>query len=220
MLSHELIAQYGVLIVFLSVFGSSVGLPLPASPTLVIAGASLSFATDGLSSTFTQSGAMLAAAVIGGALGDLVWFQSGKRYRERTFHCVCSLLMAHRTRMAAIERFFGRWGVRLLLIARFVPGLSLIAAPLCGAMAVQLRSFVLHDCVGLGLWALVALSVGAMFASQIDRTVALFFRYGWQALMAIVVALALVIAYRHVRRLLPERTRERLPIGAGASTKI
>jgi uncharacterized membrane protein YdjX (TVP38/TMEM64 family) len=126
-----------------------------------------------VSSSFGQFGAMLGAAVIGGALGDVVWFMCGKRYGTRALHWVSKLLPGRQTGIVHMERFFERYGVRVLVIARFLPGLSLVSVPLCGAVAVRWRSFVLHDCAGLGLWAATTLAVGAMFASQVDHTAAL-----------------------------------------------
>ncbi|SAK97449.1 rhodanese domain-containing protein [Caballeronia hypogeia] len=219
MLSHELIARYGILIVFLNVFGSSIGLPLPAAPTLVMVGASMSLALGDVSSSVGQFGAMLGAAVIGGALGDVVWFLCGKRYGTRALQWVCKLLPGQRTSIGQMERFFERYGVRVLMIARFIPGLSLVSVPLCGAVAIRWRWFVLHDCVGLGLWAAATLAVGAMFASQIEHTIALFWRFCWPALAAIALVLALPISCRFLQRVFRERTRTRAP-GADTSAHI
>ncbi|WP_296651413.1 DedA family protein [Paraburkholderia sp.] len=218
MLLSELIARYGVLIVFLNVFGSSVGLPLPASPTLIMVGASMSLATGGLSSTFTQLGEVVGAAVIGGVLGDLVWFQCGKRYGVRTLYSVCKLLMARQTCIGPMQRFFGRWGVRVLVVARFVPGLSFVSVLLCGVMAIPLRSFILQDGAGLALWASVAVVAGAMFAATIERTVALIWRFGWQASIAFGFACVLYGLYRRLRAARHEGTNMKARIGAGAAS--
>ncbi len=53
--------------------------------------------------------------------------------------------------MKKTERFFGRWGVRVLLVAKFIPGLSLVSVPLAGAMGVKMRSFITHDALGIAL---------------------------------------------------------------------
>ncbi|OLL28620.1 hypothetical protein BTH42_26865 [Burkholderia sp. SRS-W-2-2016] len=211
MLSHELIARYGVLIVFLNVFGSSLGLPLPAAPTLVMVGASMSLALGDVSSSVGQFGAMLGAAVIGGALGDVVWFICGKRFGTRALHWVGKLLPGRQTGIGHMERFVERYGVRVLVVARFLPGLSLVSVPLCGAVAVRWRSFVLHDCAGLGLWAAATLAVGAMFAPQIEHTVALLWRFCWPALAAIALLLALYMSCRYLRRVFRERARASAP---------
>jgi membrane protein DedA with SNARE-associated domain len=168
MFSHELIAQYGVLVVFLSVLGSSLGLPVPAMPTLVTVGASITIATSTRLAAVSHFASMLGAAAAGGLLGDMVWYQGGKRFGERKLRRVCSLALSRDKCLTKTERFFGQWGVRVLIVARFVPGLSLVAVPLCGAMAVRLRYFVAYDCAGVILWASVALAVGGAFAAQIE----------------------------------------------------
>ncbi|MDR6412726.1 DedA family protein/thiosulfate sulfurtransferase GlpE [Paraburkholderia terricola] len=212
MMSHELIARYGILVVFLNVLGSSLGLPLPVLPTLITVGASTALAMNLASSTYLNFATILGSAVIGGVLGDLVWFQGGKRYGERTLHTVCKLSLSRETCVRKTERFFGRWGVRVLIVARFVPGLSLVAVPLCGAMAVRLRSFVLHDCVGVALWAFVGLAIGALFASQIDVVFVLISRLGWQALIVIATALMLYVLYRYCRRIMLAKALEKARI--------
>jgi membrane protein DedA with SNARE-associated domain/rhodanese-related sulfurtransferase len=215
MMSHEMIARYGTLVVFLNVLGSSLGLPLPAIPTLITVGAGIALATHVASSTLLQCATILGAAVIGGVLGDLVWFQGGKRYGKRTLHTVCTLSQSRKACVRTTERFFGRWGVRVLVVARFVPGLSLVAVPLCGAMAVRLRAFVLHDCVGIALWASIGLAIGTLFASQIDAIFALVARLGSRAFIVIGIAPVLYFLYRHGRRHMLANALGKARISAG-----
>ena len=148
-------------------------------------------------------------------LGDLIWYQGGKRYGERALHTVCKLSLSRETRVRKAERFFGRWGVRVLIIARFVPGLSLVAVPLCGAMTVRLRSFVLHDCAGVALWASTGLVIGAIFASQIDTISVLVSQLGCQALIAIRIASTLCVLYRYCRQILLAKALVKARISVG-----
>ncbi|UXU85733.1 DedA family protein/thiosulfate sulfurtransferase GlpE [Burkholderia sp. S-53] len=215
MMSHEMIARYGTLVVFLNVLGSSLGLPLPAIPTLITVGAGIALVTHVASSTFLHFSTILGAAMIGGLLGDLVWFQGGKRYGKRTLHTVCKLSQSREACVRTTEQFFGRWGVRVLVVARFVPGLSLVAVPLCGAMAVRLRSFILYDCAGIALWASIGLAIGTLFASQIDVIFALVARLGWRALIVIGIAPALYVLYRYCRRQMLANALAKARISAG-----
>ncbi|KAA0997657.1 hypothetical protein FVF58_48175 [Paraburkholderia panacisoli] len=215
MLSHEVIARYGVLVVFLNVAGSSLGLPLPVIPTLITIGAGIALTTHVASSTLLHFATIIGAAMMGGLLGDLVWFQGGKRYGESTLHIVCKLSLSRETCVRKTERFFGRWGVRVLLVARFLPGLSLVAVPLCGAMAVRLRSFILHDSAGVALWASVGLTISAVFASQIDGVFALMAHLGWHTLIVIGITLALYVSYRYCRRILLAKALEKARISVG-----
>ncbi|CAM3918957.1 hypothetical protein GCM10027287_38230 [Bordetella muralis] len=213
MVSHEIIAHYGVLVVFLNVLGASLGLPLPVIPTLITIGASSAIASPTVTAMLPQLAIILGAAVTGGILGDLVWFHGGKRYGERTLYTVCSLSLSRETCIARTENFFSRWGVRLLIVARFIPGLSLVSVPLCGAMAVRLRSFLWHDCAGVALWASSGLIIGGVFASQIEEIFALLSELGWRALVIIGSALPLYIVYRYWRRAMVARALRKTQIG-------
>ena len=141
-------------------------------------------------------------------IGDFIWFQGGRRYGERTLQTVCTLSMSREKCVQRTERFFGRWGVSVLIVARFIPGLSLVAVPLCGAMAVRLPAFFSYDCAGVTLWAAVGLIIGIAFASEVDVIFALISHLGWQALLVIGFVLALYILYRFCRRTTLENALE------------
>jgi membrane protein DedA with SNARE-associated domain/rhodanese-related sulfurtransferase len=212
--SHELIAQYGALVVFLSVLGASLGLPVPAMPTLITVGASITIATGAQQSAVSHFASTLGAAALGGVLGDLVWYEGGRRFGERTLRTVCLLSSSRDSCVRKTERFFGRWGVRVLIVARFVTGLSLVAVPLCGAMAVRLRYFIACDCAGVALWASIALAIGGAFAAQIDLLFAVISHLGWRALSIVASALALYCCYRYCRHLMLSKALETSRIDA------
>jgi membrane protein DedA with SNARE-associated domain/rhodanese-related sulfurtransferase len=212
MLSRELIERYAGLVVFLNVLGASLGLPLPVMPTLVTVGATVAIAAGGVSSVLTHFAAHLGVAIVGGVAGDLVWFAGGKRYGERTLHTVCKLSLSQETCVKKTERFFGRWGVRVLIVARFVPGLSLVAVPLCGAMAIKLRSFIVHDCLGVALWAAAGLTIGGLFAAQFDRIFRAVSHVGWQTFGIAGVAVAAYLLYRYGRRIVLAKGLEKARI--------
>lgn len=98
------------------------------------------------------------------------------------------------------EQFFGRWGVRVLAIARFVPGLSLVSVPMAGALGTRYRTFAGYDALGALLWAGVGLTIGLTFAEQIDWLFAGASRLGRVAIVVIVALLAVYTSVRWVRR--------------------
>ncbi|MCX4155042.1 MULTISPECIES: DedA family protein [Paraburkholderia] len=192
MFSHELLSRYGALIVFFSVLFSSLGLPFPSITTLITIGASITITRYDFARTLFHCAILVAAAVSGGLLGDLLWFQGGKRYGRRTLQLVSRLSFTRQSYVTGFEYFFYRRGARTLLIARFVPGLSLIAVPLCGAMAIKTRSFILHDCVSVSTWACAGLLAGALFARQIDALFAHLHQSGWQVSLLGIVPVVLL----------------------------
>ncbi|MGV7244962.1 DedA family protein/thiosulfate sulfurtransferase GlpE [Caballeronia sp. M23-90] len=205
---HDLADRYGPAIVFFNVMGAALGLPVPAMPTLIVVGASVAMMGANGHAVLPHLALMLAIAVVGGVLGDLVWFQGGRRYGDRTLKTICKLSLSRDTCVKKTERFFGRWGVRVLLVAKFIPGLSLVSVPLAGAMGVRTRSFIAHDGVGVALWAAVGLLVGVAFAAQLDMVFAMIAQLGRQALIVVAIALAGYVAYRYWRRKMLMKTLE------------
>ncbi len=189
MLLHQLVDKFGPAIVFVNVMGSALGLPVSALPTLVIVGA-----------FWLPLLGVLCMAVAGGVLGDLVWFQGGRKYGDKTLKTICKLSLSRDTCVKETERFFGKWGVRVLLVSKFIPGLSLVSVPLACAMGVKLRSFIAHDGAGIAIWSAVGLTVGVVFAAQLEMFFAMMSQLGRQALIVIATLLAIYVAYRWWRR--------------------
>jgi membrane protein DedA with SNARE-associated domain/rhodanese-related sulfurtransferase len=200
MLLHQLVDKFGPAIVFVNVMGSALGLPVPAMPTMIIVGASIALMAVNGAAFWPPLIGVLCVAVAGGVLGDLVWFQGGRKYGDKTLKTICRLSLSRDTCVKKTERFFGRWGVRVLLVSKFIPGLSLVSVPLAGAMGVRLRSFIAHDGAGIAIWSAVGLSLGVIFAAQLEMFFAMMSQLGRQAIMVIAALLAIYVAYRWWRR--------------------
>jgi len=194
---HDLVAKYGPEMVFLNVLGAALGLPIPATPTLIVIGASVAMAPANM---WPHLCLILALSVCASLLGDSFWFNAGRRYGNKTLYTLCKLSLSRDTCMKQTERFFGRWGLRVLFAAKFIPGLSLVSVPLAGAMGVKLSSFIKYDSAGAALWAVCGLGVGVIFAYQLDFLFAELNLYGRDTIGIIVVALAGYVAYRWWRR--------------------
>ncbi|CAE6686048.1 hypothetical protein R75461_04807 [Paraburkholderia nemoris] len=207
MFSHELLSRYGALIVFFSVLASSLGLPFPSITTLMTLGASIATARYDFARTLLHFVILLGAAVSGGVLGDFLWFQGGKHYGKRALQLICKLSFTRQSYIARFEYFFSRRGARALMIVRFVPGLSLIAVPLCGAMAIKTRSFILHDCASVSVWACAGLLAGALLADRLGALFAHLHQAGWQVWLLGIVAVVLPCYVW-----LAHRTRTRTPM--------
>ncbi|MBN3857754.1 MULTISPECIES: DedA family protein/thiosulfate sulfurtransferase GlpE [unclassified Paraburkholderia] len=194
---HDLIAQYGPALVFLNVLAGALGLPVPAMPALVLFGAMAAMHPGSIGQ---QVAPVLGLSVVAMLIGDSVWFMAGRLYGGNTLKTLCKLSLSRDTCVKKTERFFGRWGVRVLAIAKFVPGLSLVSVPLAGAMGTPYRQFVGFDGIGAALWSGTGLLIGVLFAPQIDMMLAGASRLGRLAAVVVVVLLLLYAAYRWTRR--------------------
>jgi membrane protein DedA with SNARE-associated domain/rhodanese-related sulfurtransferase len=194
---HDLVEQYGPALVFANVLAASLGLPVPAMPCLVLFGAMAAMhpATVG-----TQLASVLILAIFATLIGDSVWYLAGRIYGGNTLKTLCKLSLSRDTCVKKTERFFGRWGVRVLAVAKFVPGLAIVSIPMAGAMGTTYRTFLTYDSIGAALWSGTGLIIGAIFAPQIDMLMAGAGRLGRMAGVIILVLLLLYATYRWIRR--------------------
>lgn len=155
-----LIGQYGLLIIFALVLLEQLGLPLPALPALILAGA---LAAGGELSL----PALFGAAALACLAGDAVWYAAGRRYGNRVLKTLCRVSLSPDFCVNQAQANFDRWGMGLLVIAKYIPGLSTMVPPLAGAMRVSWSAFLLFDGIGTLLWVATGLGAGYLMHSQI-----------------------------------------------------
>ena len=195
-MAHEIIAllaQYGLLLVFCNVLVEQAGVPVPALPTLVVAGA---LAANGQ----LPAGGVVLAAVLACLISDLAWYAAGRRFGGRVLRTICRISLSPDSCVKQSELHYQRWRGRILLVAKFVPGLSTVAPPLMGAMGLRLRSFILLDMLGSLLWAGLMIGLGYLFAAQVDKVLAGLARAGTLTLELLVGLLAIYIALKWWQR--------------------
>jgi len=195
---HALIEQFGLALAFVNVLALALGLPVPAMPTLILVGAG--YAMQGGPAAWLGLLAAWVVSISASVIGDTAWFLAGRRYGTRTLQSLCRLSLSRDTCMKKTERFYGRFGVRVLSIAKFVPGLSMVSVPMAGAMQVNMRPFLRYDALGAALWAAVGLGLGVVFVEQVDYVLDLLSRLGTHALGVVGIGLALYIGWRWWRR--------------------
>jgi membrane protein DedA with SNARE-associated domain/rhodanese-related sulfurtransferase len=189
----ELIAQYGLLVVFLNVLLEQAGVPVPAVPTLVVSGALA--AIDRL--PLPQ---LVGVAILACLLGDLAWYMAGRRFGSRVMRTICRISLSPDSCVKTSELRFQRWRGMLLLVSKFVPGLSTVAPPMAGAMGLTPAAFVLMDGLGSLLWAGLAIGVGYVFSAQIDTLLASLASAGTVAGEVLLALLAAYIAMKWWQR--------------------
>lgn len=142
----SLLDRHGYLLVTAITLARFAGLPLPASAVLVFVGALAS-------ATTLSTPGLVAAAALGAVLADTLWFGLGRRGGRGLIHVYCRLTLGSGACVQNTERFFLRFGMRSLAIAKFVPGLATFAAPMAGLSGASLTRFWLWDGAGSLLWA-------------------------------------------------------------------
>lgn len=186
-----LLEQYGAWLVFGNVLIEQAGLPVPAYPMLIAAGA--------LAGTAGWLAPWI-AATLACLLADSLWYLAGRRYGSRLLGVVCKLSLSQDSCIRQTQRLYLRVGVRALLVCKFLPGAGALSTVMAGLTGTGLRRFLLYDLVGAMIWAGSALLLGGLFHGVVNDVLDLLANYGAMGLGLLAALLALYIVVRALRR--------------------
>ena len=189
----SLLQEYGVWIVFAVVLVEQIGLPIPAFPILIVAGA---LAVDG----DTSWPAVLAVSLAACLVSDYFWFRAGRHYGKRILKLLCRISLSPDYCVSQTEDNFKRWGPKALVVAKFIPGFNTIAPPLAGAMGTGIGTFLGYSVLGGLLWSGAGIAIGAYFHTSVDQVLAILGTMGSTALIALAGLLLLFICFKYVER--------------------
>jgi len=181
--------DYRLLAIFANVLANQLGLPVPVLPTLVVAGA-LVFQGN-LSPT-----AFLVGAVSACLCADSLWFLAGRLYGSGIMKLLCRLSLTPDSCVSNAQTQFERLGINAVLISKFVPGLSLIAPPLAGAIRMSWLRFLAFDAMSSTAWVILAATLGAAFHQQIAQLMPIVMEYQVEAVVTLCVVLVGYVAYK------------------------
>ena len=165
------------------------GAPLPSLAVVMLAGA------RGAGDWF-YIGYALVLAIVASAIGDLAWFWAGRRYGHRVLRLLCRMTLSPDSCVRQTETVYERRGAAAIVIAKFIPGLATVAPPLAGALRLGVWRFLLLDCIAAALYYGMGLALGVAFHTQIEWLVDQVEGFGAWALLVVLGALALYVAYR------------------------
>jgi membrane protein DedA with SNARE-associated domain/rhodanese-related sulfurtransferase len=191
-LPTAILLTYGYILIFAWVLLEQLGLPLPATPVLLAAGA--------LSATEHMN---FPAALLAGAsaciVADLSWFLFGKHYGSVVLRLLCKFSLEPTTCVRRTHESFARRGAYTLLFAKFIPGLSVVAPPVAGQSGMKLRRFLAFDAAGSLIWVGTLLLVGRLFGDILNHDPSLLNwagRFGGALLILGVLAFLAMRLYR------------------------
>ena len=191
-LPTHILLTYGYLLLFAWVLVEQLGIPLPAAPVLLAAGA---ISADGPINVFLALFVGVGATLV----ADTVWFFIGRSHGHYVLRLLCKLSLEPTTCVRRTQDSFGRRRGVLLMFAKFVPGLGILAPPVAGQNGMEFGPFLIFDGIGASLWVGVLLTAGRFFGSLLARNPQLFHwagRFSGALLLLGVVAFVLVRVYR------------------------
>jgi membrane protein DedA with SNARE-associated domain/rhodanese-related sulfurtransferase len=176
-------------VLWLVVFASQAGLPIPATLFLLAAGA---FSREGVFNPFLVLGVSLF-----GCLGaDIIWFEAGRRWGNQIVRILCSISRDPLYTEKRVHAVFRRWGLRSLLLSKFVPGLGGVTAPLAATEGSGRTAFLAYDAVGSLLWSTTYAGLGFIFADSLTAIASSLARFGVVFALLVGLPLAWYVLWR------------------------
>jgi len=177
--------HYAYLIIFLWVLVEQIGIPIPSVPVLLTAGT--------LSATHRVSWiAITLARILACIVADTIWFALGRRYGNSVLKLLCRFSFEASTCVSKTEGYFTRRGAVTLLFAKFVPGLSTVAAPIAGQTGMSLPRFLAWDLAGSFIWGEAFILAGRFFGDIAKKSAPFF---AWLGHFAIVIFVLMVLGF-------------------------
>jgi membrane protein DedA with SNARE-associated domain len=189
----EFVVRHGYLLLFFWVLGEQSGLPIPAAPLLLAAGAlagqhRLSF------------GLAIVVAAFGSLAADTFWYFFGKSKGPVVLSWLCKIALEPDSCVRRTESTFTKFGYRTLLVCKFIPGLNTATPALAATAGIGLPQFLLFDWLGALLWASAFAGLGLAFSKQLDRIALDVARFGSWTLLLIVAGIAGYVTYKFYQR--------------------
>jgi membrane protein DedA with SNARE-associated domain/rhodanese-related sulfurtransferase len=204
------IGQHGYAILFALVFLEVIGLPVPAAPVLLIAGGA---SANGP----MRPGASLLTAFSALLLGDVSMFLLGRYTGWWLLGLLCRLSISPETCILRSADAFYKRGRAVLVLAKFIPGINALAAPLAGSMKMPFPQFMAFDISGASLYLLVYWGTGYLFSGFLGAITKRYAQFGNYAAWSLA---ALLVGYLGYRVLMVIRERNRGPVAMVSASEV
>ncbi len=189
----QFVLKHGYAILFAALFAHQIGLPLPGPLFLLAAGALSAAGKLGLT-------ASICLAVIACVLADWVWYEAGRRRGDKVLHFIHRLSRNPDAHDRRAKETFARFGLPLLVLAKFVPGLDAVAPPLAGTSRTSRLRFLACDALGAGIYSCAYTGLGYVFSHDLDRAAGYARRAGTVLAGVAVVSICIYVVHRLVQR--------------------
>ncbi|MEY2428345.1 MAG: hypothetical protein QOJ40_1230, partial [Verrucomicrobiota bacterium] len=130
---------------FAAILLDELGLPMPAVPFLLAAGALVAKHELNL---FVA----IAAALIACFIADTTWFYLGRYGGNRVLRLLCRITLEPDSCVRRTRSIFERYGMKAVLVAKFMPGLSAVVPPMAGSSKVSFVRYFSFDVIGSSLY--------------------------------------------------------------------
>src|SRR5262245_39053595 len=185
----QIIETYGLWVVFISVLLDQGGLPTPSYAPMIVTAA---LAADAHESLWP----IVLVGSLAALVADVAWFAGGRRYGAQLLRLMCRISLSPDSCVGTTRRIYEKFGAPSLMLAKYIPGFAAVSTTLAGQAGTSWPRFLVFDFLGAVLWASGAVILGAVFHEAVEALLNTLEDLGHVAVVLLLVALALFLAYK------------------------
>ncbi len=185
--------EHGYTVLFLCVLAETMGFPVPSAPLLVMVGA---LAGGGQMNLLL----CISLGVCAALPSDIFWYSMGRRHGGKVLALICRISLEPDSCVRQTENIYARFGARVLLVIKFIPGLSAVSTPLAGVIHMRLSQFLLFTSVGILMWVGSYILIGYVFSEELERALAYAMGMGRTLFVLVVGVLTIYILRKYALR--------------------
>jgi membrane protein DedA with SNARE-associated domain/rhodanese-related sulfurtransferase len=189
----HVIEAYGLWVVFFSVLLDQGGLPTPSYAPMIVTAALATEATDPL-------WPILLVGTLAALVADVAWFAGGRRYGAQLLRLMCRISISPDSCVGTTRRIYEKFGAPSLMLAKYIPGFAAVSTTLAGQSGTRWPRFLVFDFLGAVLWVSGAVILGAVFHEAVEALLNTLEGLGHVALLLLLLAIALFVAYKWWQR--------------------
>lgn len=168
------------------------GLPVPAMPWLLAAGALAAKGRAGLAMS-------IGVTVLACIMADSGWFYVGRRKGKRVLGLLCRMSLEPSCCVQRGEGFLARHAAKGLVASKFLPWLGMVMAPLAATVGISYRRFLVFDGVGSLLYASCGVLLGFVFSEQLHQGLALAGKLGVGAFALVLTLMSIYGLFKIIK---------------------
>jgi len=180
-------------LIFGWVLAEQAGLPIPSLPVMLAAGTMSSAHKIHLAYAIPL---ILLACLI----SDTAWYFLGKHHGRRILDLLCRFSLESTTCVAKTRGTMQKRGAVTLLFAKFVPGLTTVAAPIAGQAGISYPVFLAYDMAGSLIWASAWLFAGRFLGDLAEKSKPFFGLLERSAVVLVVLSVVALVVWRILKR--------------------
>ncbi len=189
----EFLIRHGSWVLFTWVLAEQMGAPVPSVPILLATGALIGLHRE----SFPHS---MLVVLVASALADSFWYTLGRQRGNSVLRLLCRISLEPDSCVSNTRDWFKRLDGWALVIAKFVPGLGAIAAPMAGLSKMPPAKFLAADSAGVLIWSFTYIGVGDLFREQLEDAAASIVRVGGSFFGIVAISVGLWIAWKFWKR--------------------